>query len=219
MDSLCTIVGVGPGIGLAVAERFARAGFRLALVARRQSALDGYAEQLRAAGAEVRTFAADAGDPAALGAAMAAIEGALGPSEVLVYNASAGHRGPPSGLDSAALVADFQVSVVGALVAAQAVIPAMRAAGRGSILLTGGGLALNPYPDYAALAVGKAGLRNLAASLAAELKPDGIHVATVTVAGFVQPGGPLAPELIAERYWQLHAQAPDQWEHEILLRG
>ena len=50
-------------------------------------------------------------------------------------------------------------------------------------------------------------------------KSAGIHVATVTVAGFVQPGGPLAPELIAERYWQLHTQAPGQWEHEIILRG
>ena len=56
----------------------------------------------------------------------------------------------------------------------------MRAAGRGSILLTGGGLALDPtgWLPAASLAVGKAGLRSLAFSMHKELAPEGIHVGT-----------------------------------------
>lgn len=216
---VCTIVGVGPGIGLAVAERFGREGFQLALVARRASSLTQYAIQLGAKGIMAEDFPANAGNAASLQTAFGLIQQQLGPTDVLIYNAIAVHPGPPSTLDSTAVMQDFAVNVVGALVAAQQVIPAMQTAGRGTILFTGGGLALDPNPAYASLAIGKAGVRNLAHSLAAELEPAGIHVATITICGYVQPGTPFAPERIAEAYWRLHRQPRDQWEHEIMFRG
>jgi NAD(P)-dependent dehydrogenase (short-subunit alcohol dehydrogenase family) len=86
-------------------------------------------------------------------------------------------------------------------------------------LLTGGGLALSPSAQYADLAIGKAGMRSLALSLAEELEPHGIHVATVTVAGGVQAGTYFAPELIAEVYWRLHAQLRGSWEREVVYRS
>ncbi|NJL35119.1 MAG: short-chain dehydrogenase, partial [Chloroflexaceae bacterium] len=89
---------------------------------------------------------------------------------------------------------------------------------RGTILFTGGGLALDPYAQYASLAIGKAGLRSLTYTLGAELEPQGIHVATVTIAGTVQPGTFFAPDLIAEQYWNLHTQAPGTWQREIVYR-
>ncbi|MBA3471522.1 MAG: SDR family NAD(P)-dependent oxidoreductase [Herpetosiphonaceae bacterium] len=214
---VCTIVGAGPGISLAVAERFAREGFQIALIARRAAALDEYVRQLGGS-ATAHGFVADAGDEQALIGAFDAIH-QLGPTAVLVYNASAGHAGSPLTLAAADLIADFKVSVVGALVATQQVVPHMQASGRGTILLTGGGLALNPYPAYAALAVGKAGIRNLSFSLAAELAPARIHVATITIDGFVQPNTPLAPDVIAEGYWRLHTQPRNQWEREIVYRA
>jgi NAD(P)-dependent dehydrogenase (short-subunit alcohol dehydrogenase family) len=122
---------------------------------------------------------ADAADPASLESAFNQIRAEMDAPSVLVYNAAAINQGPPTEIDPEQLVADFRVNVAGALAAAQQVIPTMRQAGRGTILLTGGGLALNPYPDYCSLAVGKAGLRNLAFSLHDYLKPSGIHVATV----------------------------------------
>jgi len=88
-----------------------------------------------------------------------------------------------------------------------------------SLLFTGGGLALTPHPRYAGLAVGKAALRNWVFSLAAELKPRGIHAATVTVAGFVKPDTPFDPNRIADAYWELHQQSPDQWQTEIVFDG
>ena len=97
----------------------------------------------------------------------------------------------------------------------------MRAAGRGTLLFTGGGLAL--YPEYGAgvssLAAGKAGLRAFAFALAKELAPEGIHVATVTIAGTVKPGTAFDPDRIAEEYWALHAQPADSWSVERVFDG
>jgi short-subunit dehydrogenase len=217
-DKIAVVVGVGEGIGLAVARRFARAGFRLALVARRMEALQEYVDDLTQNGAEANAFAADAGDTPGLIEAFKAIKASVGAPEVLIYNAAAVVSGVPSALDVQQLEANFRVNVGGALVASQQVIPEMVARKSGTILFTGGGLALNPNPNYAALAIGKAGLRSLAYSLGAELEPQGVHVATVTVAGFVQPGTHFDPDKIAEKYWELHTQPAGSWEREIVYR-
>jgi short-subunit dehydrogenase len=122
-------------------------------------------------------------------------------------------------LDAEKLMQDFRVNVAGALVAAQQVIPHMKAQRQGTILFTGGGLALQPHPKYASIAVGKAGIRNLSFSLAAELESAGIHVATVTIAGIVRPGTALDPDRIAEEYWRLHVQSPGKFQREAVLNG
>ena len=95
----------------------------------------------------------------------------------------------------------------------------MREAGRGTILLTGGGLALDPtgWLPAASLAVGKAGLRSLAQTLHKELAPEGIHVATVTIAGQIQPGTAFDPDLIADRFWHLHAQPVGHFDWESVF--
>ena len=89
-----------------------------------------------------------------------------------------------------------------ALVASQAVFPAMKAAGRGTLLFTGGGLAL--FPEYGqkwpALTAGKAALRALVIAMAGEFKEHGIRVGTVTVCDEVKPNTPFAPDLIAQRF-------------------
>jgi NAD(P)-dependent dehydrogenase (short-subunit alcohol dehydrogenase family) len=175
----CAVIGFGAGIGAAVARRFAAGGYAVLGVARDPS------RHAALAGPGVTLAAADAADPAALAAALS------GGAEVLVYNAyRASIATPgPSALDPALLAGDLAVNVTGALAAVQAVLPGMRAAGRGTILLTGGGLALDPtkWLPAASLAVGKAALRSLALTLHAELAPEGIHAATITVDGAVAP--------------------------------
>lgn len=218
MSPVCVVVGVGPGIGLSVARRFARGGFALGLVSRSAEAGRGFAAALAATGARAVAVAADAGDAVALRGALERLRADLGEPSVLVYNASSSHRAAPSALKPPDLEADFRVSVTGALVAVQQVLPAMRSAGRGTVLLTGGGLALAPSVGEASLSVGKASLRSLALSLAAELEPAGIHVATITVAGFVEPGTRFDPDRIAEEYWRLHGQERGRWEREVVFR-
>lgn len=218
-NKICAVAGVGPGVGLAVAKRFGREGFRLALLARRAEALDKYVAALDQEGLEASAFPADAANFDSLKEALAQVKAQLGSPDVLVYNPAVIVEGNPSTLDVEELMADFRVNVGGALVCAQQVIPDMKAKRSGTLLFTGGGLALRPQPRYTSLAIGKAGLRNLTYSLAAELESDSIHVATITIAGFVQPGSHFDPDLIAEKYWELHAQTAGAWEREIVYKA
>jgi NAD(P)-dependent dehydrogenase (short-subunit alcohol dehydrogenase family) len=209
--SVCAVVGFGPGLGAAVARRFAEGGFEVLGLCRDP------ARHVLLAGPGVSLRAADAADPASLAAALPA------DTAVLVYNAyRASFAAPgPSALAPADLAADFAVNVTGALAAAQAVLSGMRAAGRGSILFTGGGLALDPtgWLPAASLAVGKAGLRSLALTLHAELALSGIHAGTVTIAGAVAPGTAFDPARIAEAFWGLHADPASAFRPEIIFRG
>ncbi|WHY72119.1 hypothetical protein [Fictibacillus enclensis] len=87
---------------------------------------------------------------------------------------------------------------------------------KGSILLTGCGLALQPYADYASLAIGKAGIRNLAYSLSQELEAKGIYVGTLTVKGFVQEGTPFSAEHIADTFYTM---SQERTETEVIFEG
>jgi NAD(P)-dependent dehydrogenase (short-subunit alcohol dehydrogenase family) len=212
---VCAVVGVGPGLGLALARRFARENFKIAALARRQAAVDEVAASL---GGGAVGVAVDAADPAAVTAALARVKQQLGPPSVLIYNAAALTAGAPSTLAPERVLADFTVNVVSALAAVQAVLPDMRAAGRGTVLLTGGGFALEPQPGYASLGLGKAALRNLSQSLFKELTPQGIHAATVTVCGYIKPGTAFDPDAIADTYWTLHTQPAGAWAWEHVFR-
>lgn len=219
MAKVLALVGMGPGVSAAVARRFGREGYTIAALARRADALRSEVARLASAGTTAHAYVADAADAAGLEAALGRIAAELGAPEVLVYNAYAAREQPLAQLDAETLVAEFRVNVVGALVAAQAVLPAMRKAGSGTILVTGGGFALEPIAPLASLGVGKAGLRNLTASLHGELKDAGIHVATVTICGYVKPATPFDPDRIAEVYWRLHCQGAGQFEREVVFRG
>jgi NAD(P)-dependent dehydrogenase (short-subunit alcohol dehydrogenase family) len=181
------IVGAGPGIGASVARRFAREGLPVGLIARRPQD-DGFPSAV-----------ADVTDEDALRAALDALAGELGPIGVLVYNAGLIRRDLAGELSTAEHQHAWAVNVVGAITAVAHVGPRMAEAGAGTILLTGGMPV--PVPDTVSLSLGKAGLRALAALLATQYSPAGVHVATVTVGGTVAPGGPFDPDAIADRYW------------------
>jgi NAD(P)-dependent dehydrogenase (short-subunit alcohol dehydrogenase family) len=203
------VVAAGPGLGRSVALRFAREGAAVGLLARATDSAAALAQELRAAGArEVATAAADVGDEAALRTALGDLRDQLGPATALVYNGSAFVQGSGLTITTGDLRTALDVGVSGAMVAAQEVAPPMRAAGRGSLLLTGSVAADRASTSATAVGVAKAALRNLAMSLHKELAPDGVRVTTVTIDGVLQ--GPKALDLdeIADLYWRLHSQ-PD----------
>ena len=82
------------------------------------------------------------------------------------------------------------------------------------ILVTGGGFALSPSPEFLTLSVGKAAVRAMTLALFPALKERGVHVATVTVAQLVAPESSAADE-VAEAFWQLHSQPPGHWTPEV----
>lgn len=212
------IIGMGPGLSDALAQRFAASGYAIAGFARSPEKSAALAAAMAEQGQRLDLRSVDAGDFAALASAVGAVEAQLGPVEVLIYNALSATAALPSQIPLEALMADLRVNVGGALAAVQAALPAMQARGKGSLLLTGGGLALDPtpWPSFASLAVGKAGLRNFAQALHKELEGSPIRVGTVTITGQILPGTPLAPDLIAERFWDLHA-APEPGPVEVIL--
>lgn len=212
---LCTIVGAGPGLGIALAGRFLTGGYDVALVSRSPGRLERW-RQAQVQPERVGLFSADAGSPESLAEAFDATRSWRGETSVLIYNAAAMAPNQIASLDSAVIAETMRVDVGGALSCIQEVLPAMRREGRGTILLTGGGLALEPYPEWGSLAAGKAALRSVGLGLFKELLPAGIHVAVVAVCGIVEPGGLFDPDLVAEQYWQLHAQPLDQAQRELV---
>jgi NAD(P)-dependent dehydrogenase (short-subunit alcohol dehydrogenase family) len=215
---LAVVAGVGPGMGLALARRFAREGYRIAMIARRRDALEGYAASV---GGPASGHVADLSDLEATRQVMVEIRAAHGPAGLLVFNPSIWRETPAMVVEPADFHRDLALCATAGLVAAQAVYPDMKAAGRGIMLFTGGGLALAPQHGTPApsLAAGKSALRGLVLAMAGELRPHGIRVGMVTVAGTIAPGGPFDPDRIAERFAALAALSPEDPTVEVVHDG
>src|SRR6202042_3568322 len=212
------LVGAGPGLGMAVARRFAHGDYRLTLVARSTDGLRDLADGLADTGAQINTVAADASDPEGLGARVAELYTEQGAPGLIIYNAVMG--APDQLLSSSVehLQTAYAVDVISAIVATQVAAPVMREGGSGTIIVTGGGFADNPIPALATVSLGKAALRSAATMLGADLAPDGIRVATLTIAGQIAAGTSFDPERIAERYWEVvHVDGP--WQAEFRFTG
>jgi short-subunit dehydrogenase len=212
------VIGAGPGLGGAIAHRFARGGYHLTLLARRTDSLAKLASDLADAGASADTVAADASDPDGLRATLTSLYAGTGAPGVLVYNASMLTPDSLLSSDVAHLHQAYNVDVVGAIVATQVVAPPMRAAGGGTILFTGGGWADHPGPAWGTVSLGKTALRSAATMLGAELAGEGIRVASITIAGQIRPGTPFSPDQIAEKYWSV-VQSDGTWQGEFRFDG
>jgi NADP-dependent 3-hydroxy acid dehydrogenase YdfG len=228
--NVAAVLGVGPGLGAAVARRFAKEGYAVALMARRAESLREIEQSIVAAGGKAISVAVDAADAASVAAAFADVRARLGDPEVFVHNASAFQRGSVLDLTPEQVESCWRVSCLGAFLAVREVAPAMVARGRGTVLLTGATASLRGSAGFASFAIGKFGLRAFGQSLARELHPKGVHVAHVIIDGQIDtpslrammPGRAaetmLSPDAIAETYWQLHRQDRTAWTQELDIR-
>ena len=212
------IVGAGPGLGIAIAHRFAQAGYHVTLMARHADGLSKLAGDLADTGAAVDIVEADASDPDGLRSAVASLYAGAGAPGVLVYNASMLSPDSLLSSDVAHLHDAYNVNVVSAIVATQVAAQAMRASGGGTILFTGGGWADHPVPAWGTVSLGKADVRAAATMLGTELADEGIRVASITIAGQIQPGTPFSPQLIADKYWSI-VQSDGTWHSEFRFDG
>jgi short-subunit dehydrogenase len=169
-------------------------------------------------GAEINTVEADASSPEDLRARMTELYDDEGAPGVVIYNAVL--SAPDQLLSSTVthLQEAYAVDVIGAIVVAQEAAPAMKAAGFGTMIVTGGGFADHPIPVLATVSLGKAALRSAATMLGVDLGPYGIRVATLTIAGQIVAGTAFDPARIAERYWQI-VQVDDPWQAEFRFTG
>lgn len=206
-DKLIAIVGAGPGIAQAVARLFGQEGYAIALISRSTDKLKVLQSELFDAGYRAHIFAADAADKKSLKAAFKKIEDQIGEVSVLLYNAARLKKLNIMEESPENIADDLKVNLGGALTSVEAVFTPMKVKDKGTLLFTGGGLALQPYPDYGSLSIGKAAIRSYVQQLSHELRFTDIKVGTVTIRGFVSPEDKkYNPELIAQEFWKLHTQ-------------
>ena len=225
-EGVCVIVGAGPGNGAAIGAEFAAAGYRVALCARNKEKLDEMAEKIQGASA----YAYDVKDTGAAPAVFARIRREVGPVDILIYNAGAGAF---ANIDKATLE-DFQsaweVNCRGLFLAVKEVLPDMRTAGKGNIVVIGATASIKGGANFAPFASAKAGQRGFAQSLARYLGPEKIQVSYVILDGVVNlqrtrqqmPDKTdeffLEPSQIAKTILFLTQQPVQAWSFELDLR-
>lgn len=172
------VTGGASGIGAALVAGFAAQGARVALLDR-DDAGAVCADLADARGGPPLALRCDVTDPEALADAVARAAGAHGPAQVLVCNAANDMRRPTLEVTPAQWSADIAVNLTHCLTAAQAVLPAMRAAGRGAIVNLTSVAYMMGLGGMAAYTAAKAGIVGLTRSLARDFGPDGVRVNAV----------------------------------------
>jgi NAD(P)-dependent dehydrogenase (short-subunit alcohol dehydrogenase family) len=211
------IIGAGPGLGSALARRFAREGWSVALVALRQDAIDAGLAELEEFGVNTCGAQADVADRDRVDGAFGSIIDDLGVPDVVVYNASIYQAEAVLELSLEALLLALNIHVVGALNTAQSAMAAMQGADHGVLVFTVNSLARSPEAMSAALSIGKGAQLNLALSLERELAGTPIHVGVVTISGPIKAGTAYDPDRLADVYWELATQAPARFERDRLV--
>lgn len=214
----CIIIGAGSGVSEAIARRFGSQGFAIGLIARNRDGLRVLSKRLTDAGVTVFWEAADAGNAAELDRALDSLVSRQGTCDVLVYNAAVLRAGGPLEITTEDISAELEVNVLGAHRAVKKLAPAMIEQGSGAILFTGGGLSLEPFPEWTSLALGKSALRSMAISLYKELAPKGVHVSVLAICGIVEPDGPFDPSRIAEEYWRVASDPKGVADREVIFQ-
>ena len=169
---VCLITGVGDTTGSALARRFAKGGYRIAMIARNSDRLRALERELDGA----RGYVSDLADLDALTRTLEGISAEMGAPEVLVHNAVGHTFGTFLDADPEALELNFRINTTALLYLARAVAPPMIEAGQGAIMVTGNTASHRGVPNYALFAPTKAAQRVLCESLARDLGPKGVHV-------------------------------------------
>jgi NAD(P)-dependent dehydrogenase (short-subunit alcohol dehydrogenase family) len=210
MSRALLIVGAGPGIGEASAERFGREGWTVVLAARSSRTLDPMVARLIGQGVDAHGLVIDATDPEAVRAGLRMADRLSGGLTVVLYNAAKVRQQDLFSMSDAEIDSDLAVNVTGGLHVIRAAAGLFK--GRhGTILVTGGGLALAPHADWASLSLGKAALRNVVQGLVPALAERNIRIAMATVAALVAPASAEAAG-VADTLWTLATDPDTGWE-------
>ena len=221
------VTGLGEGTGGAAARRFARGGYRVAMLARTAERLRRFEEELPGA----RGYECDVADLDRLAAVLARVKEEMGPPRVVLHNAVGGGWIPFLDADPALLERNFRINVTALFHLCRAAIPDMLKGGGGAVLVTGNTSAHRGKPHTPIFAPTKAAQRILCQSLARDFGPKGVHVAYVTVDALIDTpwtrprlaaGKPddffVKPEAIADEMFHVAHQDRSAWSFDVELR-
>ncbi|MBS2016976.1 MAG: SDR family NAD(P)-dependent oxidoreductase [Deltaproteobacteria bacterium] len=216
MAKTILVVGYGPGISTAVAEKFGKEGFAVGLVARNRERLDAGVKALEAKGIEAAAFAADAGDASAIRGAVRSARKALGPITVIEWTAYGSGAGDLLTATDEQIRGTFDIAIGGLVAAVQEALPDLEAAKDGAVLVTNGmfgepaAMFDKMAVDYKSmdLALSNAAKHKLVRMLAIRLQPHGVFAGEVMVAGTIKgtawdrgDGSSIDPSLVADKHW------------------
>jgi NAD(P)-dependent dehydrogenase (short-subunit alcohol dehydrogenase family) len=227
----CLVVGVGDGLGSAIARAFAAEGFAVCMTRRPR-----HLEQLQALADQIggRAYGVDARSEEEMVALFETIEREVGPLEVVVFNIGANVRFGIRETTARVFHKVWEMACFAGFLTGREAAKHMVPRGRGTILFTGATASVRGRDGFAAFAAAKHGLRAVAQSMARELGPQGVHVAHVVIDGgvdgvFIRENRPnaavllaedaiLKPEDIALNYVALAKQPRSAWTHELDVR-
>src|SRR2546425_3495962 len=226
-NPIVVVTGVGPGTGAAMARRFARGGYAVAMLARSRDRLAALEQELEHA----RGYPCDVTDEAQLDATLDKVRADLGVPKVLIHNAVGGAFGTFLEIEPEVLNRNFQVNTMALLHLARRLAPAMIDAGEGAIIVTGNTSALRGKSAFAGFAPTKAAQRILAEAIARDVGPKGVHVAYVVIDAVIdvewtramssKPAGDpffIQPSAIADEIWHILHQDRSAWSFNVEVR-
>ena len=177
--SAALVTGAAAGIGAATARLLAARGFRVALADLNAHAVQNMADEIVANGGQALALPLDVRDAAAVDDAIETASGALGPVTRLAAVAGVSARGSIETLAREDWAKVMEINVTGSYNVIRAVLPGMREAGGGSIVLTGSTASISGFPNSSAYTTAKHALAGMTRSLCIETGPAGIRVNVV----------------------------------------
>jgi NAD(P)-dependent dehydrogenase (short-subunit alcohol dehydrogenase family) len=211
------LVAAGGRLGLSLGKIFGGHGFDVALIARSPERLSELTGKLAAEGVTAAGFPADVTDCSALAAALDSAAGRFGRIDVLHYSSpgtgttEALRSTGPLDVTVDSLRPQVESICYGAITATRAVLPAMLAAGTGTLLYTTGGSSVTPAPVFVSAGMAGAALRKWALTLNGALAGTGVYAGHIAIGVWIAgtPGAPegvplKGPDDIARIYWDLH---------------
>src|SRR5579883_334141 len=231
MAKIALVTGAGRGIGRDIAERLAREGYAVGLIARTKSQLEETAELIRQAGGKALVTPTDVGKREQVLAAVDAVERELGPISVLINNAGAYLRKPFLEISEDDFDFQLKVNTYGPFFCTQAVVGRMAERGAGTVIFVLGSESRSGPLQYAAYNASKLAQRAIAESVAYEFGHRGVHAAALDVdgavglervtdaAGDADPDHFVATQSICDELMHLINQPRNAWTFSVDLRS
>jgi len=200
------VIGSDSGVGFEVAKRFGKGGQRIILVSRNQTKLNDATDKLIELGVLAGNYVCDANDFKAVVQMMKDLTDKYEDITNLVFNVGNKHLDDALSSDISLIEDIFKTNVTSAIVSARSFLKYTNSDLQRAIIFTGGGAAIRPSEKASTLSLTKAALRSYAYTLHDKVASQNVYVGLVTIQGLIGTSAEMAPENIAETYWQMLQQ-------------